>query len=136
MRRAMASLLAAALLAVMVVAPAGAMSTATFGISPICYNAGWNALQVNINWANQTPGTGDLIVTLAFSGKKLNDSLPLDYVAPVASTASSPTLILMSQLPGFAGANSVTSVSASTAGAFVAAAKVVRQPHGGWAACP
>ena len=138
MRRALISLLAAALLATAAVVPVSARTTATFTISPVCYNAGWDALYVYVAWANQTPSTGDATLTVAFNAKKVTDTVVGTYTAPVQATAYSPTLFQKFQLlpDVVTDWNSITSVSATMSGAFVATAKTIRQPHGGWALCP
>lgn len=133
MKRALVSLLAAAVFAVGVVAPVAASPTSPSLSLAACYDVTWSQLKVTVTWANQTPGAGDLFVTITFKGKKLANTLgPLDYLAPVQPSAFSPLLI--SQFPG-TNPNSWTSIDASATGAFVDEARAIRQPHGGWATC-
>ena len=136
MKRALLSLFSAALLAAIAVAPVGAArATGFFGISPACYVPSWDGLQVYINWSGQTPGAGDLVLNLDFNAKKTTTTYVNSYVAPIQPSAFSPTLFQKFQVPGVTDWNSITSLNASVSGAFVATAKTVRQPHGGWPTC-
>jgi hypothetical protein len=139
MRRALVSLLAAALLTAAAVVPVAASGPTSPSLSlGVCYYATGDDLLVTLTWANLASTTADLIVTDTFSqGKKLPAySLTLDFTAPVLANSYSPDLIQLWQLPGVTAWNSITSVGASATGAFAGTAKAVKQPHGGWALCP
>jgi hypothetical protein len=137
MRRILASLLAAGLLAAVMVVPATARTTGTMSVTFCQYTSGDYAGYgiYTIPWANEMPSSKkDLTLTVSFYvGKKVLDSSGGTFPAPAPDNVYTNEL-----LPGFsnvAGWDSFTSIRAKFTGAFRDSA-TVSQPSGGWPLCP
>jgi hypothetical protein len=134
MKRVMASLLAAGLLAAVVVVPVTARTAPSFTITFCSFTSGIYAGYglYTVTWANELPSTTqDLLMTVTFKGGKLSDAVgPDDFPAPVVDNAF--TNNLMTTFPDAPDWNSFTTVTVKTTGAFRDRA-TVRQPTGGWA---
>lgn len=133
MRRVMASLLAAALLAALAVAPATARIRPSLSITFCSFASGTFAGYglYTIPWANEFPdGVTDLAMTVTFKGGKLSDSVSATFPAPAPDNVYTNNLFLpFADAPDW---NAFSSVTVKFTGAFRDSA-TVRQPAGGWA---
>ena len=140
MKRTLISLLTAGVLAVGVTVPVAASEQTSPWIGlAVCRNAADNTLMANISWVRQTPGDGDLEVTITFKGPTLRTSSQIHaFVGPIPAESVNNEVFL----PVFVDSdgtvsdwNSWASVSISATGAFVDDSRNVRQ-HDGWSDCP
>ena len=133
MKRVLASLLAATLLAAVVVVPAAARIGPSFSITFCSFASGPYVGYglYTIPWANEMPSsTTDLSMTITFKGGKLSDSDTGTFTAPVPDNVYTNGLML--PFPDAPDWNAFTSVTVKMTGAFRDSA-TVRQPTGGWA---
>jgi hypothetical protein len=135
MRRILASLLAAGLLAAVMVVPATARVRPSFTITFCTFTTGDYTGEglYTVTWANEMPSsTKDLLMTITFRGKKLSDALdPLDWpVGQVFDNVFTNGFAL--PFPDAPDWNSFTSVTVKATGAFRDSA-TVKRPAGGWA---
>jgi hypothetical protein len=139
MKRSLAALAGAALLALTVVAPTAAVSPNKPGggsmTADACINGINGTMALTVDWTNETVNlTKPLSIQTKFSGGSgIPFSSKFTVSAPVPSTGSALIGFVLAQGSAW---SDWTTIANSANGAFKDAASTLTMPPGGWLTCP